>query len=193
MKKMWWVGLTAAAGIVLTGGLALRAQSGTPVETTPGSFYELKATALDGQPVEMSLYRGKVLLVVNTASQCGFTKQYEGLEALHQKFAARGFAVLGFPSNDFGGQEPGSAEEIRDFCTSRYKVTFPMFAKVQVKPGPEQSPVYRFLTSGGQVPSWNFCKYLVDREGKVVRYYPSMTSPGSGTLQKAIEAALGEG
>lgn len=188
--KKWWFAALGAAAVLVVGGSALRSYSGVAVAAGPGSFYDLSAPALDGSLVPMSAYRGKVVLVVNTASRCGFTSQYEGLEALYQKYRDRGFVVLGFPSNDFGGQEPGTSEEIRDFCTSQYHVTFPMFAKVSVKPGPDQSPVYRFLTAGGQKPSWNFCKYLVGPEGQVLRYYPSMTPPSAGVLQKAIEEAL---
>lgn len=190
MRK-WWFGALAGAVVLVGGGfLALRTWSGVAVAGGPGTLHDLEARNLEGEPVPLSRYRGKVLLVVNTASQCGFTPQYEGLEALYRKYSARGFVVLGFPSNEFGGQEPGSPEEIRQFCTTRFDVTFPMFGKVSVKPGPDQSPVYRFLTSGGQVPSWNFCKFLVAADGRVLRYYPSLTAPDSQALQKAIEEAL---
>ena len=191
MKK-WWIGALLGGAAVIGGGLlVLRSLSGVAVATGPGSFFDLEATSLEGEPVPLSRYKGQVVLVVNVASQCGFTGQYEGLEALYQKYSGKGLVVLGFPSNEFGGQEPGSAQEIRDFCTTRFHVTFPMFAKVNVKPGPDQSPVYKFLTSGGQVPSWNFCKYLVGQDGRVLRYYPSLTPPGSSELHKALEGALG--
>src|SRR5712691_5682725 len=112
---------------------------------TVSSLYDLKTTTLLGQPADLGAYRGKVTLVVNVASKCGFTPQYAGLEKLQRELSGKGFAVLGFPSNDFGGQEPGTAEKIAEFCKLTYDVTFPMFAKVSVNPGPKQSPVYQFL------------------------------------------------
>lgn len=170
------------------------AQAATnPAETGDPAmdFYSLKTTSLDGQPVDLSIYRGKVTLVVNVASACGYTPQYKGLQQLHSELAPRGFAVLGFPSNDFGGQEPGSAEEIRAFCTTRFGVSFPMFAKVRTKTGTDQSPVYALLgEQGGQLPNWNFCKYLVGKDGKVIAFYPSRTTPDSTELRQAIEQAL---
>ena len=139
-----------------------------------------------------SLFEGKVLLVVNTASKCGFTPQYEALEALHQRLGARGFAVVGFPSNDFLGQEPGSEEQIKEFCTLTYGVKFPMFEKVTVKEG-TAVPFYRELASeaGGEYPGWNFHKYLIDRSGKVVASFGSRTKPDDPKLTEAIEKALG--
>jgi glutathione peroxidase len=135
-------------------------------------------------------YGGKVLLVVNTASKCGFTPQYEGLEALQKKYAARGFSVLGFPSNDFKGQEPGSEKDIQDFCTLTYGVKFPMFQKVQVT-GDDATPLYQRLTAAtGVAPGWNFHKYLVSRDGKVVAQFPSKVKPDDAELVKAIEREL---
>ena len=156
------------------------------------SLYSLKTTTLQGKPADLADYSGKVTLVVNVASQCGFTPQYKGLEALHKELAGKGFSILGFPSNEFGGQEPGSAEEIQTFCQKNYGVTFPMFSKLVTKPGPEQSPIYAFLTKGGDVPSWNFCKYLVGKDGKVVAFFPSKVTPESKELHDAITAALGK-
>lgn len=136
-------------------------------------------------------YRGKVLLIVNTASKCGFTPQYEGLEALHARLAERGFAVLGFPSNDFMGQEPGSEEEIQQFCTLTYGVRFPMFEKVVVK-GDDATPLYRRLAEAtGEAPGWNFHKYLVGRDGQVVASYGSRTTPDDAALVAEIERQLG--
>lgn len=155
------------------------------------NLHELTAPSLDGGDVALSAYRGKVTLFVNVASECGLTPQYAGLQALHDEFAARGFSVLGFPSNEFGGQEPGTAAQIRSFCTSKYSVTFPMFAKVEVKPGDGQSPVYRALTTAtGQVPGWNFAKYLVGRDGRPVAFFSSMVKPDDPKLRAAIESAL---
>ena len=156
----------------------------------PSSLYELKTITLQGTPADLSAYRGKVTLVVNTASECGYTPQYEGLERLHRELSGKGFAVLGFPSNDFGGQEPGSAQQIAEFCRKNYGVTFPMFAKVSTRPGPDQSPIYAFLGTSGLLPQWNFHKYVVGKNGKVVAVFPSSTTPDSRQLRAAIDKAL---
>ena len=145
----------------------------------------------DDQPQNLCQYAGKVLLVVNTASYCGFTGQYEGLEALHAKYNAKGLVVLGFPSNDFGNQEPGDSKQIADFCFNTYGVKFPMFAKSSVS-GKEANPLYTELARiTGTRPKWNFYKYLIDRNGKVVGSYSSLVSPDSGKLVGDIEKALG--
>ena len=142
----------------------------------------LPVRAADGATQDLSTWRGKVLLIVNTASKCGFTPQYEGLEALWRRFRDRGFAVLAFPCNQFGAQEPGSAEEIQGFCSTRYDVTFPIFGKIDVN-GADAAPLYRHLKAhapgllGSQAIKWNFTKFLVDREGQVVRRYAPMTKP----------------
>lgn len=135
-------------------------------------------------------YHGQVLLVVNTASKCGYTPQYEGLEALQQRYAPRGFAVLGFPSNDFKGQEPGDEKQIQEFCTLTYGVKFPMFQKVVVT-GPDATPLYRSLaTATGVSPGWNFHKYLISRDGRVVAQFPSKVTPDDPKLVAAIEREL---
>jgi glutathione peroxidase len=154
------------------------------------SFHDLKTTTLGGAPADLSDYRGKVVLAVNVASACGLTPQYKGLQALHDEFAARGFAVLGFPSNEFGGQEPGSADEIQTFCSRNYGVTFPLFSKLETKPGPGQSPVYQFLTNGRPAPAWNFAKYLVGKDGTAVRFFDSKVAPEDAGLRDAIAQAL---
>jgi glutathione peroxidase len=156
------------------------------------SFYSLKTKTLQGADANLADYKGKVTLVVNVASQCGFTPQYAGLEKLHEEMKGRGFAVLGFPSNDFGGQEPGSPEEIATFCKKNYGVTFPIFNKVVTKAGPEQSPIYSFLGKTGHLPSWNFSKYVVDKNGKVLEFFPSKVTPESAELRGAIEKALAQ-
>jgi glutathione peroxidase len=144
----------------------------------------------DEAPQNLCQYAGKVVLVVNTASYCGFTKQYEGLEALYAKYAPRGLVVLGFPSNDFGKQEPGSAQEIADFCFNTYGVKFPMFAKSSVI-GADVNPLHAQLTKlTGQAPKWNFTKYLIDRSGKVVEHFPSKVTPEDPQLVGKIEQAL---
>jgi glutathione peroxidase len=158
----------------------------------PDSIHSLTVHRLDGTSLPLSEYEGKVLLVVNVASACGLTPQYTGLQKLHTELSGRGFAVLGFPCNQFGLQEPGSAEEIQEFCSTRYRVTFPMFEKVEVKPGPGQSPVYAILTASGHVPGWNFAKYLVGPDGKVIRFFASQTDPADPALRQAIEVALME-
>ena len=155
------------------------------------SFYALEAETLDGEAQPLSLYDGKVTLVVNTASQCGYTPQYAKLQELQEAYAEQGFTVLAFPSGDFGGQEFDTPGEIREFCDSNYSVTFPMFAKSTVKEGDGQSPVYGFLgKASGSLPGWNFGKYLVDREGKVVAFYASPVDPMGSELTGAIETAL---
>lgn len=155
------------------------------------SLYSLSTRTLSGKPVSLADYAGKVTLVVNVASACGFTPQYAGLEQLQQAFRARGFAVLGFPCNDFGKQEPGSAEEIQTFCERNYGVTFPLFEKVTVKAGGEQSPIYAELSAQARkLPSWNFGKYLVGRDGKVIAFFESKVSPEDAALKAAIETAL---
>ncbi len=153
------------------------------------SLFDLTVNTLDGTPKNLSDYKGKVLLVVNTASQCGYTPQYADLEKLYEDYKDKGVVVLGFPSNDFGGQEPGTAAEIKTFCEKKFQVTFPMFAKVKTK-GEGQSPVYEFLVAGHGEPKWNFHKYLVGKDGQVRAAFPSSVKPDSTELVKAIETAL---
>ena len=155
-------------------------------------LYDFTATSLDGEEVPIRRFQGKVLLIVNTASACGFTPQYRGLEALYRAFEPRGFAVLGFPCNQFGGQEPGTASEIGVFCGSKYDVTFPMFSKIDVN-GREAHPLYKYLRSEksgllGSAIKWNFTKFLADRSGRVVSRHAPTTTPEA--LKKEIEALL---
>ena len=146
----------------------------------------------DEAPQSLCQYQGKVILVVNTASFCGFTSQYEGLEKIYAKYKDQGFVVLGFPSNDFGQQEPGSNKEIADFCKNTYDVKFPMFAKSSVT-GSNANPLFKMLIAKtGTTPKWNFYKYLIDRNGNVVDSYGSMTKPTSGSITSEIEKLLGE-
>jgi glutathione peroxidase len=146
------------------------------------ALYDFTAQAIDGAQVSLGQFRGKVVLVVNTASKCGFTPQYEGLEKLHEALAQRGLAILGFPCNQFGHQEPGDAAQIADFCRLSYDVKFPMFAKIQVN-GPEAHPLYQWLKKeahgvlGSASIKWNFTKFLIDREGRVVRRFPPTKKP----------------
>ncbi len=180
--------MKTAAACLLAALAATTPLSGGPVSAD--SLYALETTTLQGQPAPLAQYAGKVTLVVNVASKCGYTPQYAGLQKLHDELAGRGFSVLGFPSNDFGAQEPGTAEEIATFCQKNYGVTFPMFSKVVTKAGEGQSPVYAFLGKGRELPSWNFGKYVVGRDGKVVAYFPSKVAPDAKELRDAIEAAL---
>jgi glutathione peroxidase len=154
------------------------------------SFYDLKTQTLLGKPADLGDYRGKVALVVNVASYCGYTPQYKGLEALHRELKDKGFAVLGFPSNDFGEQEPGTAEEIATFCKRTYDVTFPMFSKVVTKAGRDQSPAYSYLGATGHLPAWNFAKYVVGKDGRVRAFFPSDVTPEDPALRRAIADAL---
>ncbi len=159
------------------------------------SVHEFTLNALNGTPTPLASYKGKVMLIVNVASQCGYTYQYEGLQALYVKYKDKGLVVAGFPANNFGGQEPGSDAEIGAFCKSKFGVTFPMFSKISVA-GHDKAPLYRFLTdktanpkTGGEIP-WNFTKYLVDRNGKVLARFDAPVEPESKELTSAIEAAL---
>jgi glutathione peroxidase len=151
----------------------------------------VKVTTIDGESVELSRYQGKALLIVNVASQCGYTSQYAGLQKLYTDYADKGLVVLGFPSNDFGGQEPGSEAEIKHFCSSKFGVTFPMFAKVKVV-GQEKHPLYQLLSksTGGEDVGWNFEKFLVDRNGLVVARFKSGVKPSDAILISAIDEAL---
>jgi glutathione peroxidase len=165
--------------------MAAAAASGGPVT----SLYELKTRTLDGKPADLATYRGNVSLVVNVASYCGYTPQYAGLEKLQRELKGKGFNVLGFPSNDFGQQEPGTAEEIATFCRRTYDVTFPMFEKVVTKGG-GQSPVYQFLGQSGHLPAWNFSKYVIDKQGHITAFFPSEVTPDDPKLRGAIDQAL---
>jgi len=156
------------------------------------TLHELSAKTLSGTTQDLGDFRGRVVLVVNTASACGFTPQYTGLEALWQEYKDKGLTVVGFPSNDFGGQEPGTEAEIQTFCSTRYDVTFPMFAKVKTK-GDGQSPVYQFLTAAHGDPKWNFHKYLVGKDGQVKAAFSSKVSPDDPSLRAAIDEALRAG
>ena len=155
--------------------------------------YEFSAKTIDGRDVNLSAYRGKVALVVNVASKCGLTSQYKGLEELHETFAAKGLAVLGFPANEFGKQEPGTDQEIQTFCTTNYGVGFDMFSKVVVK-GEGIHPLFAYLTdksqpTGGEI-GWNFAKFLIDKNGKIIARFEPTLSPTDPKVVAAIEAAL---
>lgn len=161
------------------------------------SIYDFTMKSIDGQPVKLKSYKGRVVMVVNVASKCGFTPQYAGLEALYKKYKDRGFVIVGVPANNFASQEPGTNEEIKKFCSTKYNVSFPMMAKVSVL-GDDKTPLYQFLTDKSENPQvggeikWNFTKFLFDRDGKpVARFEPAVT-PESPQVQAAIESALGK-
>ena len=160
--------------------------------TDAGSAWDFSFETLDGQPLPMSSLKGKAVLVVNTASQCGFTPQYQGLEALYQKYAGKGLVVLGVPCNDFGGQEPGTAEEIKDFCETKFSVTFPMTGKTHVT-GKDAHPLYAWARQQVGIlgsPKWNFHKYLIAPDGTLADWFSTPTGPESGRVAKAIEKVL---
>jgi glutathione peroxidase len=161
---------------------------GASLMATEKTVFDFTLNSIDGQPAPLSTYKGKLVLLVNVASRCGYTPQYAGLETLYEKYKDKGFVVLGFPANNFGAQEPGSNQEIKTFCTRNYSVTFPMYSKISVK-GSDKAPLYKFLTdsSGGEV-KWNFTKFLVDPKGNVVARFAPTGKPES--LASSIEAVL---
>ena len=187
----WLKKSVMAITCVLTGCMAQ-----SPKEAPVKNFYEIEAKTITGEPVKLEQYQGKVLLIVNTASRCGYTPQFEGLEKLYETYSDQGLVVLGFPSNDFMGQDPGTNEEIAEFCTLNYGVTFPMFEKIVVR-GKEQHPLYTYLTSEETDPefageiSWNFNKFLISRDGKIMNRFGSSTTPEDAELVAAVEAELG--
>jgi len=193
MTVQFWRGgiaVSIAAAAIIVGAAGVGAQQQGVTGGGVKSFYDLKTMTLDGKPADLGMYRGKVSLVVNVASKCGFTPQYEGLEKLQRDMKGKPFNVLGFPSNDFGGQEPGTAAEIQEFCKLTYDVTFPMFEKVVTKAGAGQSPIYKFLGAYGKLPAWNFSKYVVDKNGQIVAFFPSQVTPESKEVHDAIAKAL---
>jgi glutathione peroxidase len=172
--------------------LAVLGMSAMAAEKT---VYDFTLNSIDGQPTSLSTFKGKVLMLVNVASRCGYTPQYAGLEALYEKYKDRGFVIVGIPANNFGGQEPGTNQEIKTFCTAKYHVSFPMMSKVSVK-GDDITPLYQFLTdksthpdTGGDI-GWNFTKFLVGPDGKVIARFDSKVEPQSPEVSSAVEKAL---
>ena len=156
------------------------------------SIYDFTLNSIDGSPAPLAAYRGKVLLVVNVASYCGYTPQYQGLESLYEKYKDRGLVVIGFPANNFGQQEPGTNAEIKEFCERTYKVKFPMYGKISVL-GADKAPLYRYLTAamGGEI-QWNFTKFLIGRDGRIITRFEPEVTPESDQVRAAIETALGK-
>jgi len=168
------------------------------IGTTSGgtsSIYDFTMTNIDGHSVHLSKFKGKVLLVVNVASKCGYTPQYAGLEKLYEEYKGKGFLILGFPANNFGSQEPGTDAEIKTFCTGNYNVSFPMFSKISVK-GDDQAPLYKWLIASSDRPSdqieWNFTKFIVGKDGKVAYRFKSQDTPDSPQVKDAIDKALAQ-
>lgn len=189
--------LLLLAFTVLALSVSLDAVQGDSPTTRPASALDYTVTDIDGHDVNLSTFKGKVVLVVNVASKCGYTKQYAGLEKLYKDRAGEGLVVIGFPANNFNGQEPGSDEEIKAFCTSKYDVTFPMMSKISVK-GEDKAPVYKFLTEpatagefAGEI-GWNFNKFLLDRSGRIIARFDSKVAPESPELTDAIAKALAQ-
>ena len=152
--------------------------------------YQFMMNSIDGKATPLAEFKGKVTMIVNVASRCGYTPQYSALEAVYEKYKDRGFVIAGFPANNFGGQEPGTNEEIKQFCSAKYNVKFPMFAKISVL-GSDEAPLYRYLTgTGGGEIEWNFTKFLIDRQGQVIARFESAVEPDSPEAIAAIEKAL---
>ena len=181
--------------LALTALVAFSASSFVVSAGAATSVYGFTVNDIDGNPVSLEKYKGQVLLIVNTASRCGFTPQYEGLQALYSKYKDRGFVVLGFPANNFKGQEPGTDQEIKAFCVTKYNVNFPMFSKISVK-GEDQHPLYQYLTAQSTDPqfngeiTWNFNKFLIDRNGRIVARFDSRDKPEDEKTIQAVEKAL---
>ena len=177
--------------------LVLIALVGMSAMAAEKNVYDFTLNSIDGRPTPLSNFKGKVMLLVNVASRCGFTPQYAGLESLYEKYKDRGFVIVGIPANNFGGQEPGTNQEIKSFCTAKYHVSFPMMAKVSVK-GSDITPLYAFLTdknlhpeTGGDI-GWNFTKFLVGPDGKVIARFDSKVEPESPEVTSAVEKSLAE-
>lgn len=199
------LGKCLIAGILVSGilgmaGTTLNAEVNGTVqedEESTKSLYDFKVKSIEGEEVDLSKYKGKTVLLVNVASKCGYTRQYADMQKIYSKYKDRDFVILGFPCNQFGGQEPGSESEIKEFCTKEFGVTFPMFAKIDVK-GSDQAPLYRYLTEletepkGAGTISWNFEKFLIGPDGKVIGRYASKVNPSSPEMMKTIEGLLPE-
>lgn len=182
---------TALLPLFASALLAVSCSQTVTAEAPTTDFFTLQASTLEGEAQSLEAYRGKAVLVVNVASKCGYTPQYEGLQQMYETYGEQGLVILGFPCNQFMGQEPGTAEDIRAFCTDNFQVSFPLMAKVEVKEGDAQSPVYRWLGGKTQeLPSWNFAKYLIAPDGEQVQFFGTRVDPSDPDFVAAIEAAL---
>jgi len=198
---MWKLVGGAAVSVIVSGMTIAAYACGFIFNPSPAdppkekSVYEFTMKDIDGKDIKLNQYKGDVVMIVNTASKCGYTPQYEGLEKIYEKYKDKGFVILGFPANNFGGQEPGAEKEIKEFCTLKYHVSFPMFSKISVK-GEDQHPLYSFLTNKESDPefagdiTWNFNKFLVDKKGTIVARFSSKDTPESDTVTAAIEKYL---
>lgn len=189
-SKSWFAGRRAI--LALVGGLMMMGMVGMTDTARAENAYDFGFTAIEGGPLKLDSYRGKAVLVVNTASMCGYTPQYKGLEALWEKYKDKGLVILGVPSNDFGGQEPGSTKEIKEFCDVNFAIDFPMTTKEPVK-GDTAHPFYKWLAAQKGEPKWNFHKYLISTDGKLIEAFSSKVTPESAELTAAIEKALPKG
>jgi glutathione peroxidase len=185
----------AVVAILLATAVSIQAGDNPSKGGKPSVIYDYTVKSIDGKPVKLDQFRGKALLLVNVASQCGYTPQYEGLQKIYSRYKDKGLVILGFPANNFGAQEPGTDQEIKTFCSTKYNVTFPMFSKISVK-GSDKHPLYQFLTEEKTDPkfageiSWNFNKFLVDKKGTIAARFDSKDTPESEKVVTAIEQAL---
>lgn len=194
MQISMWV---AVAAMALSAGLSMAADTpatrpSMPAMPSATSVYDFTMKNIDGQPTPLAQYKGKTLLIVNVASKCGYTKQYAELEKLYEQYKDKGLVILGFPANNFKGQEPGSDEQIKQFCTANYGVTFPMFSKISVK-GEDMHPLYQYLTTSATPPGdigWNFEKFVIAPDGTIVARFKSKVTPESDDVKQAIQTAM---
>ncbi len=189
-----WFSILGAGVLLAAAGMVVSATRAAPAVAAaqPASAHDFTLKRLDGKPLPMSAYKGKVVLLVNTASMCGFTPQYEGLQKLQTAYAAKGFTVIGVPSGDFGGQEYDDAGKIKAFCETTFGITFPLAEKASVK-GPNAAPIYRWAKAGlatNNEPKWNFHKFLIGKDGRLIVGFPSKVTPDSAEVKAAIDAAL---
>ena len=192
MKQPLLLFVVAILTFALISATSVSAQTKEKPMETSSKLYSFTMKTIDGKDRPLSEYKGKVVLIVNVASKCGYTPQYKGLQEVYLKYKDRGLVILGFPANDFLWQEPGSDKDIQQFCSTKYNVTFDMFSKISVK-GKDQHPLYTYLTKESESPNevkWNFSKFLVDQKGKVVSYFPSNVEPTAEELTKKIEGLL---
>ena len=201
VRKLFVAAVAAAAGVAALGrpgDVKDTVKEPTTMEAKSGGALDFTVKTIDGQEKKLSDYKGQVVMLVNVASKCGLTPQYKALESTYEKYKDKGFVVIGFPANNFMGQEPGTDQEIKQFCTTKYNVTFPMMSKISVK-GDDKHPLYKFLTEGkagdefAADVEWNFAKFLVDRNGNVMARFGSKTTPDSPQVTAAIEKALAAG